>query len=409
MQKQLTEAVTFFRNEPGFSRLFLLMKQKYESIGRMRGTVKIADFTEAEREAIGEFLGKDAAISSVSLEKFEKQFEKTRFAGIQLAQLLEHFFGEELSTKKERKQQEMEEKNRLLEQLCGRFPAQAEWIRESRFLQQLYSQSNFSQIVENVCLALQSLPKQGEYERLPLFAQRIVRDPHGFDANTVQGKLLLNALRHFYGTCENGTTAEEVNELLQSAGILRDDILNFVTCTGIRSEHPVWEQAVATNTVLNVPLREVMKLKQAAPVYGKNVFVVENSGVFSALLDLFDEQYPPLICTHGQFKLASLLLIDRLIENGYTIYYAGDFDPEGLQMAQRLKQRSPRSVRLWLYGVPEYRLALSEVDLEEERLRRLQSITIPELLPVAEEMKVVKKAGYQEELVALLFQVMKSV
>lgn len=409
MQEQLREAVLFFKNEPGYSRLFLLMKQKYESIGRLGGTVKVTDFTEVEREAVGEFLGEEAAISSVSLVRFEKQFAKTRFEGIQLIELLEHFFGEELSTKKERKQQEIEERNRLLQQLCERFPKQAEWIMESRLLQQLYGQPNFSQMIENVCLALQSLPNAGAYERLPLFAQRIVRDPHGFDANTLQGKLLLHALRHLYGVSETGTTAEEVNELLQSAGILRDDILNFVTCTGIRSKHPVWEQAVTTNTVLNVPLREVMKVKKAAPIYGEIVFVVENSGVFSALLDLFDEQYPPLICTHGQFKLASLLLIDMLIDNGYTIYYAGDFDPEGLQMAQRLKMRNPQAVQLWLYGVSEYQLALSEVELEEERLCRLQSITIPELLPVVEEMKVVKKAGYQEELVSLLFETMKGV
>ncbi|UOQ92463.1 DUF2399 domain-containing protein [Halobacillus shinanisalinarum] len=94
--------------------------------------------------------------------------------------------------------------------------------------------------------------------------------------------------------------------------------------------------------------------------------------LYSSLLD----QVPnaPLICTHGQFKLAALQLLDQLVRNGCTIYYSSDLDPEGLRMANRLYNRYPNSVHYWRMDVTAYEKSLSEVHLNGERLNKLASI-----------------------------------
>lgn len=199
------------------------------------------------------------------------------------------------------------------------------------------------------------------------------------------------------------SSVEEVNELLQSYRLLREDVLNFVTCAGIMAEtesgrHLVWAAACETNTALNIPLREVMPLTRAYPSIGNTVFVVENAGVFSTLLDT----NVPLISTNGQLNLATMWLLDLLVKEGVILYYSGDFDPEGLKMAQRFIERYGEAVRLWHYERDDYLASQPTIPLSEERLTKLQSVTIDALQPLKKEMMRLKKAGYQEALVEVL-------
>src|SRR5699024_5784854 len=185
--------------------------------------------------------------------------------------------------------------------------------------------------------------------------------------------------------------------------IYRDDLLNCVTCYGFYAEtedgmHPVWEAAVQNNTVQIVPLRELAHLQRVRPSRGRDVWIVENSGVCATLLDY--EPGAALICTNGQFTLAALTLMDCLAEDGCTLHYSGDFDPEGLGMAQRLLKRYPEgTVMLWQMDTTAYRNSRPVKELSNERMEKLNGITHPELLDVAVAMRTQGKAGYQEALV----------
>lgn len=48
---------------------------------------------------------------------------------------------------------------------------------------------------------------------------------------------------------------------------------------------------------MNMPLRELLKIDKVVPAEGSQVYIVENSGVFSSLLDIVPNA--PLACTHG--------------------------------------------------------------------------------------------------------------
>src|SRR5690606_29392678 len=130
-------------------------------------------------------------------------------------------------------------------------------------------------------------------------------DPHAFDLEQDLGKVFLHVLTVHSKSGEEAiivpSGTEEINELLQRYHIYRDDLLNFVTCANLYADrsdgeiHPVWSAAVACHSVQIVPLRELVNLKNIYPIKGNDVWIVENSGVCSAILD----QVPnaPIICT----------------------------------------------------------------------------------------------------------------
>jgi len=106
----------------------------------------------------------------------------------------------------------------------------------------------------------------------------------------------------------------------------------------------------------------------------------------------------PLVCTHGQFKLAAYRLLDMLVASGCQLKYAGDFDPEGLQMAARLKERYNDKLDYWCMDLESYVASEPSVELAKERLVKLTRVTDVELQDVVEEMRRRGKAGYQEAL-----------
>ena len=78
------------------------------------------------------------------------------------------------------------------------------------------------------------------------------------------------------------------------------------------------------------------------------------------------------------------------------LYYAGDYDPEGLLIAQNLKQRYEEKLIIWNYNVEWYQRYRSDVILKETRLKKLDKIYVQELLKLKECIKREKKAAYQE-------------
>ena len=167
------------------------------------------------------------------------------------------------------------------------------------------------------------------------------------------------------------------------------------------SSHPVWEAAVKSKTVLNVPMKELLKIDKVWPVKGNRVWVVENSGVSSALMDRLPTV--PVVCTHGQVRMAGWRLLDLLVESGATIYYSGDMDPEGLVIADKIKQRYKEKAVLWKMDVASYEKNLSNEDISE-RLSKVDAVQSEELIELKEQMRIRKLASYQEALVSELVQ-----
>lgn len=411
MKSLVDEAVHYFKASTGFSRLFEQFRKKYASLGKVGGSVSIQSFKHDELEAIARFFGDEVATirlkKTVTLRAFEKKLQTTKFEGVTLLELLEAYFGEALVTKQEALAQMEGQRAERFRELKRTYPSLTFWFTylegrtaDTHWINRMVEMDKFDVSCERLAQAMERLPL--DYERLPVFGQRILGNPHAFDRTTDLGKLLIHALhvkRGQIGAPPSDT--ERVNDLLLEFKLLRDDITNFVTCANVTAEregteHPMWHGAAVMHSVLNVPMRELLNVDRVRPSRGHTVWIVENSGVFSSLLD--DVPDAPLVCTHGQFKLAAYRLLDALVASGCQLKYAGDFDPEGLQMAARLKERYGDKLDYWCMDLESYVASEPSVELAEERLVKLDRVTDVELQDVVEEMKRQGRAGYQEAL-----------
>src|SRR5690625_1847692 len=338
MNDQLRQAKEYFKSKTSYAKLFQAFRKKYESLGRIGGTVPVENFSRKELAEIGQFFGlPEGHIRSkgfISLRDFENQIQHTRFSDVSLKHILDSYFGEAIISRREQVRVQEEKMHKFFQTQLAKFPSISFWLkyimeqkRECRWILQLAEQepTQFEHSVKLLTRAFDNLPKNAE--RLPLFSQRITGDPHSFDLHTDLGKMFLHLLTVHHGYTEVPSTTESINQLLQQYNIYRDDLLNFVTCANLIAEtmdgvHPVWKAAARNHSVQIVPLRELIHLQSVHPAVGEVVCVVENSGVCSTLLDA--KNSVPIICTNGQFTLATLMLMDLLVENGTILYYAGD-------------------------------------------------------------------------------------
>lgn len=414
--------IQVFKEEPGFLKLFYLFKEKYRSLGRIGGNVSLQSFTDVELQSIAGFLGKPVdelfKKGSLALIDFEKELSHTGFSQYNLLQLLEDVLQERIWTKKEEAEIKQNQENEFIEALKEDISQGNWWLEwilvrtpDTRWFWSHY-QENKAELYEKVmvvCMAFSSLPKEGEFERLPFFAQRITGNPHYFDNNGAGEKLLLHWM--YVDQILQGNkdvimpkNAGEKNDLLAEYGIMMDDLWSFVTCQGLLASngngiHPVWQAAVSTGTVMNVPMKELVKIERIWPAFGTKVWIVENSGVCSTLMETIPSA--PIICTHGQIRLAGWQLLDRLVQSNCMLYYSGDIDPEGVVIASRLKKRYKEHLVLWRMDREAYEQSLSNEDISE-RLPKLNRISNPELDDVISLMGDVKRAGYQEGILSYL-------
>ncbi|AFK86480.1 MULTISPECIES: DUF2399 domain-containing protein [Thermoanaerobacterium] len=111
------------------------------------------------------------------------------------------------------------------------------------------------------------------------------------------------------------------------------------------------------------------------------------------------EEYRLIDTLESYFDKKLTSLLDMLYKNDTDIYYSGDFDPEGLQIAQRLFKRYPDRFHFWRYDVEDYIKALSDKTLFESRLKMIDKIDTVQLKPLTDKMRLLRKTGYQELIV----------
>jgi uncharacterized protein (TIGR02679 family) len=420
------EAVKYFRERTGFSRLFLEFAKRIESLGTTGGHVVLTKLTQEEQILLRNWFQKDYSAqksAKISLKKFEEKFEGTRFDGASLFDVVEGVIGRKLVYKKEEKDENERQKNHFFIELAKTYTSEATTVLTASILEKhplnvgfitAYNKGDLNEI-EKVYKGLSILPS-GNPIRLPLFAEKVTGNPHEFDN---EGKFIsaLQIVREKQCgiAAQNSPNAEYINQLLFDFGILKDDVTNYVTIFGLIGERNgkvlrSWKESFTEKSVRNEPLREIVKLDRVYPIQKDTpVFIVENSGVFSSIVDELEDYPISIICTHGQFKLAAVQIIKLLVKENCTVYYSGDFDPEGLLMAYSLKRRYPNNIHYWRYSVEDYIKTLSNIELSPNRLRKLDNIKDVELESTIQQIREIKKVAYQERQIIELVKDIKSV
>ena len=266
-------------------------------------------------------------------------------------------------------------------------------------------ESNINYLKEDLikCInAINNLPYlENKYESLAIFSARHTKDPHFFDKDSIYGKLLINALvyKDSQGVNKNEiNNIDKLNKLYYRFGLLKDEISNS-TCiyklTGELEGNRI-DFLNMINEPFNISLSNIQKLDHIT-CKNNRVFIFENPAVFQSIIQDTDID-ESIICTSGQLNLSSYMLLNK-IKNLDKIYYAGDFDPEGLQIADKLKDLYKDKVEFMLYDEKYYEKIISDKELDLKRIGKLKSIKDKDLKDISNYLIKYKKAAYQELLI----------
>lgn len=263
-------------------------------------------------------------------------------------------------------------------------------------------------IFQQVSGALKNLPK--DYMRMPVFAYQQTGDAHSFDEGKAAGQLFLQLLSALSQSATQETPlakTEIKHQLLAEFYLLRDDIMNDVAVRGLESKNAgrinqMWQEACSEGCSWNVPLKEILRMDEIYPFNGNKVLVVENSGVYSILVDLLPTV--PIICSSGQFTYAVWQLLRKLKQSNSQVYYVGDLDPEGVLMAQRLLELFPDNAKTIGMNLENYYLAAKKGNVSQIRLKQLRAIKEPALKKIADKMRETSQITYQEGFIQELIE-----
>ena len=425
MEKTLKECVSYFKNNRGYKNIFQQMREKWRSYGKISGNIILNNPTLEEREAIKKFLGivSDNKKIKFKMSDFEKGLKESRFNNVELIELLEEYFQEKIIYQKDEKKIIEEEKIRFFENIREKLKIESIYSEEiEKLLDTIiieksylfkYGEDNFEteRMIFLSLKAVNYLSNLDERIKIAILGAEIAKSPHYFDRGSIAGNFLIYLLCLLFNI-EETKGAENILEVYYKANIEVDSVSNYVACFGIRlytklEEHGAYSEFIKNSEEYLVTLSNLSKIVKADSD-NKKVFIVENQMVFSYLCECFKNRNVSILCTSGQLKTAALILIDMLCEAGCKIYYFGDFDPEGIEIAEKLIQRD-KNIVPWCFSKENYKMSISENIISDERLKKLDKIENAYFKELIEEIKIEKKAGYQELLLDKMIKEIKEI
>lgn len=416
----LSEAIQYFKTNKGFTRMLEKMKNKYTSFDRETpGNITIENPSKEEKEAISGFMKKDYARNktiTISLKKFQERLDQTRFEGITVKELLEKYFGQEIITQKKEKQKKVEQFNEYLTHTIDEYKETTAGKILEKIIQEKYDtyimlktkydkeNTELKNSLKQACDCINNLPPENEKLRLPIFATQILNNPHGLDRKNPTGKLFITLLTEKEEINNNKKTkiknSEDLSELYYKNNILIDDVSNMVLCKNIigyqgKKEHSGWKGFFDNNEAIQITLDNLSQIDNIQVKYNYAI-VVENPAVFMQIAQKIQNKKIPLVCTYGQVKLSGIVLLKMLSKVCDKIFYSGDTDPEGIQIADKIKTKFKDKIHLIGFEPQTYYKTISDVSISDERLKKLEHIENPELRDIVEILKKEKRAAYEE-------------
>lgn len=449
--QDLKKCVAYFKQRSVYKKLFDGFRKKYASLGHFGGKVVLTDLTATEKSDLGGFLQKDFSglgEVSVTASQLEKALKSSRFSKLLWIDIFEDYFGEPLIVKSLVRKEEAQRRGDFFESVlkASPFGQGKEWLESVLkshlggfpLLMKCYKE-NKKELSRELIYVLSAIDLLGSFskgrkELLPVFSSMVSGDPHYFDEGKTAEKLLFSFISEsFEDSMRTGeiSGAEYKSRLYYEAGILRDDLSNDVLAYGIRAwkrdgeMHHGIEGFFLEEEPVKLTLHTIGLLKSAcggdttedrhSALQEKNqidlddshnIYVVENPAVFATLINKFPKE--TFILGNGQPRLALLALMDLLSINS-TFFYMGDYDPEGLLIAQRLKERYKDRLKLWNYKAEWYFKCCSQNKLSAARIKKLDRVHLPDLGDLAQHIKQKGRAAYQESMVGDIAESLKEI
>ena len=416
----MKESLDLINSNNIYKKIFSEVYSKYKKYGKITGSFNLKAANNEERRILSNFdskvltEGKAKIKCSTVRELFNRKLKEYSFE-----ELLVKVVGKELKTNKEIKDEEKNQEEKFYDDILK---ACDNGIGRQWFLEVLYKKkygyniiirkyksekeiNKLEELNKRIILTINSLNKlpylNNEYENIAVFSAVNTKDSHFFDIDKFTGRLFIKAIS-FILNKDEPKDINEINELYYEVGILKDEISNHTTIYGLNAFNRDNSEVEAVNNfnIWNEPLQisisNLLKIDYLEAI-NNTVFIFENPAVFHKILKMSDDNIS-LICTSGQLNLSSYIVLNK-IRNLKNIYYAGDFDPEGLMIAYKIKKRYKEKVKFLNYTRESYINTMSNNIIEEKSMSQLNKINCSELDEVINELRINKRAAYQELLI----------
>lgn len=401
-----------------FSEFMQLWKKQYEKYGTCKGSINLV-LDETNRACISGLLGKDyygVDCAHITFQQLQKAISNTKYENCDFNEVLKMYFNHDILTNKNRQEQEQMRIQNIFKHLLEQEGKSQQWIHhiytdhDSVYVRIVQASKENEQkcinTVDVVMKALNQLPMwQDKKENISIFASLHTKNPHAFDKNTFPYYLLMHGIVYFLKVDFPKTNLEQ-NEILYRAGLYQDGISNYCSIARLQAlnenyqPHLGWTGFYDSYEALNVNMDNLLHIRSI--VYCDRVYVVENPAVFQALLKMIKKEKIEkigLVCTNGQLNYSAYLLLDILVSSNVETYYSGDMDPEGLLIADKIKQRYP-SIKLWCYDVRHYEISKSKEQAADQRMHMLDALKDETLIRIGKCINENKnRVGYQENMI----------
>lgn len=381
----------YFKDE-NFKSLLIALKNKYVSYGKCSGTIEITPKSNQEAIKLSGFLSKNIKQGKkykIKIEDIQKSLDESKFEGASVEDLIFYFFPD-IKTKKQKTLEQLELVNEIFLEYQKQYEKsniKSLFTTKNTKLEYLITHNN--ELLKVILHSLNSLPCfKNNVQILSVFAMQTAKDPHFYDLDKKESNILLQLIALLLEKEEAKTRKEKI-ELLEEVKITIDEVSNFVITYNLEGDI-LLDAYQKKKTPLTLNLSNIEKLDDVKSKNNK-VLIVENPSFISKVVNQ-DIPYS-VIVTSGNSNLVTYQLLEKLKTS--NLYFSGDFDPEGLLIAQNFKKKFPK-LELIGYNEETYNRGLSKKKLSTSRLKKLEHIKEKELLEIKELLLLTSYASYQE-------------
>lgn len=414
-------AINYYKNSSAYRKMCKDLMMKYKRYGRLTGRISLKDYTDKQKVKIADFVGESVADlgskNDVSVAKIKSAHLDTKYGDYDLAYLASEVTGIGLSVDSDGSKPSKEAiketiRDEIRQLLSAVRPDVLDEIMDKIYYENKYKEISLGDIyfLGNAIEKINQRAGQFDgvnfdnYIYLAVFAAEITSNPYEFDEGTVLGDWLFRILALTYGDKPAGMSYMEYRDrVFEHYGILLDDIFHFLSVNHMLARsngevNSVWSASCRNQVSWKAPLKHILKMDLIYPELGDALILVENASVFYILSAMFNSL--PIVCFHGKLRKSIWIFMDKLSKDA-KVYYAGDFDPEGLKMADDLKQAYGDMIDLSLMRMKYYEGSKPRTKIKPANLDILDKIRDEKLKEVAEAIKDTKLVGHQYNLIEM--------
>lgn len=390
----MKEYTKYFKDKKGYDRFITKIYEKYQSISRFSGTIKLNCLNDEEACALSRLFGENYNSGDdvkISIKQFLKIMDKSKFKDFDITTFITEYLNVSLLTNKELKSnliiaednfyQELIKDNLMLKKIINK----DNLLIHHRYVK---NKQKLKNDLINIINLLNHLPK--EKTMISLYAATYTKDPHYLDLDSKTSNLFISCLS-ILDNIDFPNTREDKIKLLYKHNIEMDNLSNYVLTYNLLSSRK-WINDLSKETLI-LNIQNILNTNSFDSKL-KKVFIFENPSILTKIL--YSDIDISVIISGGFPNNAVYLLIDKLIENGNKIYYNGDFDPEGLIIANKLKNKYQDKLELFCYDKIDYDNCKSNKIISNKRLNKMAQINDSKLIIIKDQLLKNKLAAFQE-------------